>query len=328
MDNSLAEKIIIWSQENMAKKIAEKKANTFSILYRSGSIKKQADDMPVSENPDTNFTGKFTEDISDYFKNRLIEGGIDITDEISIRTCPLSWSIYFEVYCGLVKIEGSSISTNDLFNNNRVDFVKPCEMNIIENIPMCLFNKFNIINYPEWGEVVMFNHDKLKSELLDKCGVSKENMESSYKEILDIMKNFPNKYNILSETIIDIIAKKPIEIIREEHKILNLRKTVEFKRLLEEKRAIELQEPTGDGYFNENGRYVKDPNYDSWKTTRDKWVESYKTWFSNIKQDYKLCLKACYEKMTYLDGEDVCRDYQLPAFIISTNISGTVSFNS
>lgn len=104
-----------------------KKVNTFSILYRSG--------------PDTNFTGKFTEDISDYFKHRLIKGGIDITDEISIRTCPLSWSIYFEVYCGLVQIEGSSLSTTDLFNNNRVDFDKPCEMNIIENIPMCLFNK-------------------------------------------------------------------------------------------------------------------------------------------------------------------------------------------
>ena len=153
MDNTLAEKVLIWSKENMAKKIDEKKANTFSILYRSGSIKKtlgppiiEHNGEVVIETPDTQFTGKFIEDISDYFKNRLIEGGIDVTDDIAIRTSPLSWSIYFEVYCGLVQIGGSTISTNDLFKNNRTDFVRPCEMNIIENIPMCLFDKFNIIN--------------------------------------------------------------------------------------------------------------------------------------------------------------------------------------
>lgn len=95
----------------------------------------------------------------------------------------------------------------------------------------------------------MFNHDKLKSDLLDKYTISgsKEDLESSYKEILDIMKSFPNKYNMLSETIIAIIAEKPIEITREENRILNLRNTVECKRLLEEKRAIELQEQTCDG---------------------------------------------------------------------------------
>jgi len=340
MDNTLAEKILIWSKENMAKKIDEKKANTFSILYRSGPIKKEAephilgaDNIPVIENLDTNFTGKFTEDISDYFKNRLIEGDIDITDEISIRTSPLSWTIYFEVYCGLVQIDGSSLSTNDLFNNNRVDFIKACEMNIIENIPMCLFDKFNIINYPNWGEVVMFNHDKLKSELLDKCAItgSTENMESSYQEILDIMKNFPNKYNMLSETIIDVIAKKPIEITREENRILNLRNTVEFKRLLEEKRAIELQERTSDGegvFILENGRHIKGPNYDSWKTSHDEWVKTYKSWFSNIEQDYKLCFKACYEKMMILDRDYISRDFQFPRFIMFTNISGNTILNN
>lgn len=337
---TLGESVLLWSKEKMAKKLDEKKANTFSILYRSGRIKKEAgplildaDGAPVIENPDTHFAGKFTEDISDYFKNRLIEGGIDITDEILIRTCSLSWSIYFEVCCGLVQIDGSTISTNDLFKNNRTDFVKPCEMNIIENIPMCLFDKFNIINYPEWGEVVMFNHDKLKSELLDKSVISgsTENMEKSYQEILEIIEKFSNTYNLLSERLIDVMAKKPNEITNEENRILNLRNTVEFKRLIEEKREIELQEQTCDGegiYIIENGRQVKGPNYDSWKSNRDEWVTTYKSWFSNIEQDYKLCFKACYEKMMILDGDYISRDFQFPGFIIFRNISGNTILNN
>ena len=316
----------IWCKENMHKKLLEKKPNTFSILYRCGPIKNplgtpiiEHNGEVVIENTDT--PGKFTEDISDYFKNRLTEGGIDITDDIAIRTSPLSWTIYFEVYCGLVQIDGTTISTNDLFKNNRTDFVTPCEMNIIEDIPMCLFDNFNIVNYPEWGEVVMFNHDKLKSDLLDKCALSgsTDNMEKSYQEILHIMENFPNTYNILSERIIDVLAKKPIEIIRGENRILNLRNTDHFKRLLEEKRAIELQEQTCDGegiFVLENGRQVKGPNYDSWKTSHNEWVISYKTWFLNIEQDYKLCFKACYEKMMILD-----RDFQFPGFIVQLMIS-------
>lgn len=340
MDNSLAESVLLWSKEKMAKKIDEKKTNTFSILYRSGKIKEEtgppildADGMPVIENLDAHFTGKFTEDISDYFKNRLIEGGIDITDEILIRTCSLSWSIYFEVHCGLIKINGTTISTNDLFKNNRTDFVKPCEMNIIENIPMCLFDKFNIINYPKWGEVVMFNHDKLKSDLLDKSMISgsTENMEKSYQEILEIIERFSNTYNVLSERLLDVVAKKPFEITREENRILNLRNTVEFKRLLEEKRAIELQEQTADGegiFIVENGRRVNGPNYDSWKTGRDEWATSYKTWFKNIENDYKLCFKACYEKKMNLEREYMSRDFEFPGFIIYTNFSGNVIINN
>jgi hypothetical protein len=275
--------------------------------------------IPIIENPDTHFTGKFTEDISDYFKNRLIEGGIDITDEILIRTCSLSWSIYFEVYCGLVQIDNSTISTSDLFKHNRIN---PCEMNIIENIPMCLFDKFNIINYPEWGEVVTFNYDRIKSDLLDKSVISgsTENMEKSYQDILDIMKKFPNTYNVLSERLLDAVAKKPFEITREENRILNLRNTVEFMRMLEEKRAIELQEQTADGegvFIIENGLHVKGPNYDSWKKSHDEWATSYKDWFSNIEHDYKLCFKACYKKMINLELGYTSRDFQIPGFIMS-----------
>ena len=120
------------------------------------------------------------------------------------------------------------------------------------------------------------------------------------------------------------------EITRDEDRILNLRNTVEFKRLLEEKRAIELQEQTCDGegiFIIENGRHVKGPNYDSWKRNRDEWVTYYKTWFSNIEQDYKLCFKACYEKMMILDGDYISRDFQFPGFIMSTNISGNTIIN-
>ena len=321
---------LAWAKENMAKKIEGKKENTFSILYRSGSIHRETG-MHGIEIPDTHFTGKFTEDISDYFKNRLVEGGIDITDEIAIRTSPVSWSIYFEVYYGLVQIEGKTITTNDLFNNYTVDFVTPCQMKCTENIPMCLFDKFNIIHYPEWGEVVMFNHDKLKSELLDTLVYSStETMQSSYQEILDIIQTFSNPYNMLSERLIDLAAKKPIELRREENRILQLRTTDEFKRLLKEKRTIVVQEPNPDDegvFIIENGRHVKGPNYESWKRNRDEWVTSYKTWFNNIDHDYKLCFKACYEKLIILHGEYLGRDFQFPGFIMSTNISGTVQFN-
>lgn len=320
------EKYRMWCKENMAKKVLEKTPNTFSILYRSGSIEKKSEPLiPEADNaqdieiPDMYFTGKFTEDISDYFKNRLIEGGVNITDDISIRTSPLSWYIYFEVYYGLVQIETSSISTNDLFNNNREDYIEPCEMKIIENIPMCLFDKFNIINYPEWGEVVMFNYDKLKSEILDKYAItgSKDIMEKSYSDLLNIMDKFPNTYNILSERIIDLIAKKPVEITMEEDRILNLRNTEIFKRLLEEKRGIEENKPDPD---EEHGRRVKGVNHDNWQTRYNEWVTTYKSWFSNIEQDYKLCFKACYEKM-------LTRDFQFPGFILYTNISGnTIMF--
>jgi hypothetical protein len=175
----------------------------------------------------------------------------------------------------------------------------------------------------------MFNHDKLKSDLLDKCAISgsTENMEKSYQEILDIIKNFPNKYNMLSEKYICTLETKPIEITKEEDRILNLRTTDKFKRLLEEKRAIELQERTADDegvYIIENGRHVKGPNYDSWKTSRDEWVTTYKNWFKNIDQDYKLCFIACYKKCRVFDGDYISRDFQFPGFIMHTNISGNV----
>lgn len=282
------EEYLTWCKENMAKKLLEKKPNTFSILYRSGTITNK------------DFTGKFTEDISDYFKNRLLEGGVDITNEMAIRTSPLSWTIYFEVYNSLVQIEGSSISTNDLFNNNREDFIEPCKMKIIENIPMCLIDKLNIIQYPEWGEVVRFDYDKIKSEILDKYmnSGSKENMEKSYKEIAHIMEEFPNKYDVLSEKIIDVLANKPDEITREEDRIFNLRNTDDFKRLLQEKREVDREQPEPDeeGVFVlHNGRHVNGPNYDNWKRRRDEWIAKYKAWFNNIDHDYKLCFKALYE---------------------------------
>lgn len=130
----------------------------------------------------------------------------------------------------------------------------------------------------------------------------------------------------LSKFIEDIHIRQ-----KEENRILNLRNTIKFKKLLEEKRAIELQERTCDGegiFIIENGQHVKGPNYDSWKTSRDEWITSYKSWFSNIEHDYKLCFKACYEKMMILDGEYVSRDFQFPGFIMFTNISGNTILNN
>jgi len=278
-------------RENMDNKILEKKEDTFSILYRSGSMYKKND-------PQTMFlTGNFVEDISEYFKNRLIEGGVDITSDIAIRTSSLSWTIYFEVYHNVVE----DITLNDLLikEENLISYPS-YEVNIIENIPMCLFDKFNIINYAKWGEVVVFNYDKLKSEILDNYIISgsRESLEKSYKEVLDIMKKFPNKYNLLREKTIEISAvsginaEKPIELIRDEERISNLRYTDIFQRLLEEKREIERNKPDPEKegiYIIENGRHIEGPNYDNYKTMYDEWRIGYKNWYQNIEEDYKLC---------------------------------------
>jgi hypothetical protein len=120
-------------------------------------------------------------------------------------------------------------------------------------------------------------------------------------------------------------------ISMEEDRILNLRNTVEFKRLLEEKRAIELQERTADDegvYIIEDGRHVKGPNYNSWKSGHDEWITSYKAWFKNIEHDYKLCFKACYEKMMILADGYISRDFQFPGFIMFTDICGTTILNN
>jgi hypothetical protein len=164
---------------------------------------------------------------------------------------------------------------------------------------MCLFDYFNIINYPEWGEVVMFNYDKLKTEMLDKYlnTGSREILEKSYQEVLDIISDFPNKYNVLSENSIDVLLEKPIEITKEEDRISNLANTDEFKRLLEEKRAIEdnKPDPEEEGVFIiENGRHVNGPNWNNWKRRHNEWIIAKKTWFDNLDHDYKLCFNALF----------------------------------
>lgn len=293
-------------RENFDKKCLEKKVDTFSILYRSGSMNKKNNPDTIVHNGETFIeyltpllTGNFAEDISDYFKNRLIEGGVDITNDITIRTCSLSWTVYFELYHNIV--EDRTLS--DLLSNENLNSYPSYNVDIIENIPMCLFDKFNIINYPKWGEVVVFNYDKLKAEILDNYIISgsKESLEKSYKEVLDIMEKFPNKYNLLTEKTIEVSAvsgfnaDKPIEIIREEKRITDLRYTPIFDKLLEEKREFERNKPSTDEegvYIIENGRHVRGPNYDSWNTRYQEWVSAYKNWYNNIDQDYKLCFIA------------------------------------
>jgi hypothetical protein len=280
-------------RENMDNKILEKKADTFSILYRSGTMYKE-------NNQETPYlTGNFAEDISDYFKNLLIEGGVDVTSDITIRTSSLSWTIYFEIYHNVI----NGMTCSDLLAREDLNSYPPYTLNIMENIPMCLFDKFNIINYPRWGEVFYFNYYKLKAEILGDYIISgsRESLVISYNEVLDIMEKFPNKYNLLNEKTIEVSgvsgfnATKPIEILREEKRIKNLIHTELFERLLEEKREIERNKPDPDEegvYVIENGRHIKGPNYDSWKARHNEWVIRHKSWYENIDQDYKLCFIA------------------------------------
>lgn len=229
--------------ENNNKKLADRPPNTFSILYREGG-----------ETSKIQYSEYFLEELIKRSNNAIT----DITDnnEIDVRTSRYTYEIYLERLLHKTHNELSNETRADLRNflapessdsriielterKNKLQnelrsiFVEIHELNeqpyvhehrnefnlkMLENVPNYMKDSFNIINYPKWGEVIEFDYNKLKAEMLDeymKTG-SKDLLDESYKILLQDMEKFPNTYKIKSHRILQTSEVMPYEIIERE----------------------------------------------------------------------------------------------------------------
>ena len=224
--------------ENNKKILADKSPNTFCVLYRKG---KESYKMEYSE--------YFLEELVKRSNNSIT----DITDanEIDVRTSSYTYEMYLErslyktrddrvdLRCFLapersnIKIQELTERKNKLQTELRSIFPELHQLNeqtyihehrdesnlkMLENVPNYMKDSFNIINYPKWGEVIEFDYDKLKAEMLDeymKSG-SKDTLDESYKILFQDMEKFPNLYRIKNNRILDISKDMPYEIMEKE----------------------------------------------------------------------------------------------------------------
>ena len=134
------------------------------IININTKLQEQIDVIKAGRHPDT-FTimyregpGSFSLDYSDYFLDELkSRTGNSFDDEIDIRTSPVTWEL---------SLERRLLSLGDRPSNYR-NILKPDESNgednlkFYENVPNILRNVVTIVNYPNWGETVEFNYNKL-----------------------------------------------------------------------------------------------------------------------------------------------------------------------
>jgi hypothetical protein len=225
--------------ENNKKKLADKPSNTFCILYREGE---ESYKMEYSE--------YFLEELVKRSNNSIT----DITDnnELDVRTSNYTYEMYLERslhktrdelneprvdlrrFLGPERSDSRIIELthrkDKLENELRTIFVEIDALNerpyvhehrdeyklqMLENVPNYMKDSFNIINYPKWGEVIEFDYDKLKAQILDeymKTG-SKDTLEESYKILLQDMEKFPNLYRLKNHKILEISKDMPFEIM-------------------------------------------------------------------------------------------------------------------
>jgi hypothetical protein len=225
--------------ENNKKKLADKPSNTFCILYREG---------------EESYKMEYSEYFLEEFVKRSNNSITDITDnnELDVRTSNYTYEMYLERSLHKTrdelneprvdlrrflgpessdrKIRELTERKNQLQNELRSIFVEIHELNerpyvhehrdeyklqMLENVPNYMKDSFNIINYPKWGEVIEFDYDKLKGQMLDeymKTG-SKDTLEESYKILLQDMEKFPNLYRIKNHKILEISKDMPYEIM-------------------------------------------------------------------------------------------------------------------
>ena len=229
--------------ENNNKKLAERPPNTFSILYREGG-----------ESSKIQYSEYFLEQLIKLSNNSIND--ITDTNEIDVRTSTYTYEIYLERLLHKTRNELSNETRTDLRkilapessdsriieltqrkdelqNELRSIFVELNHLNqqqythehrnefnlkMLENVPNYMKNSFNIINYPKWGEVVEFDYNKLKAEMLDeymKTG-SKDLLDESYKILLQDMEKFPNLYSVKNHKILGISKDMPYEIMEKE----------------------------------------------------------------------------------------------------------------
>jgi hypothetical protein len=230
--NKLNAKIV----EENKKKLSDKPPNTFCILYREGE---ESYKMEYSE--------YFLEELTKRSNNLIT----DITDnnELDVRTSNYTYEMYLErslhKTCDETRVDlrrflGPESSDkkirelterkNQLENELTTVHLEIHELNerpyvhehrnefnvkMLENVPNYMKDSFNIINYPKWGEVIEFDYDKLKAQMLDeymKTG-SKDKLDESYKILLQDMEKFPNLYSIKNNRILEISKEMPYEIM-------------------------------------------------------------------------------------------------------------------
>ena len=232
--------------------------NTFSILYREGA-----------ESSDIEYSDYFLEELENRSKNTNILAD----SEINLRTSNYTYDLYLEsrllskpneTRSDLRKIlvpetnarkiseltrrknqlqdelntinnELNSIVNNEPYTSEHRDEGK---LRVLENVPNYFKDSFMIINYPKWGEVIEFDYDKLKAEMLDeymRTG-SKGALEDSYKNLLQHMEKFPNLYKIRNFRILKIAEDMPYEIMeknrREREYRFQLLESAEFQDIL------------------------------------------------------------------------------------------------
>jgi len=208
--------------------------NTFSILYREGA-----------ESSSIEYSDYFLEELENRSKNTNILAD----SEINLRMSNYTYDLYLEsrlfskpneTRSDLRKIlvpetgprriseltrrknqlqdelnainnELNSIVNNEAYTSEHRDEGK---LRVLENVPNYFKDSVMIINYPKWGEVIEFDYDKLKAEMLDeymRTG-SKGTLEDSYKNLLQHMEKFPNLYKIRNFRILKVAEEMPYEI--------------------------------------------------------------------------------------------------------------------
>lgn len=221
------DKINAKTVENNNKKLADKSPNTFCILYREG---KESYKMEYSE--------YFVEELVKRSNNSITD--ITRTNEIDVRTSSYTYEMYLERsllrthdearvdlrrFLGpessdkkirelierknqlqneliSIQVEMSQLNEQAYVHEHSDEF----NLKMLENVPSYMKDSLNIINYPKWGEVIEFDYDKLKAEMLDeymKTG-SKDTLDESYKILVKDMEKFPNLYKIKNHRILEI----------------------------------------------------------------------------------------------------------------------------
>jgi len=222
--------------ENNKKILADKSPDTFCVLYREGE-----------ESYKIEYSEYFLEELVKRSNNSITD--ITDTNEFDVRTSSYTYEMYLErsllktrdetrvdlrrflgpesshtkirelterknqLQNELIRIQAEMNQLNEqsYIHEHRNEF----NLKMLENVPNYMKNSLNIINYPKWGEVIEFDYDKLKAEMLDeymKTG-SKEKLEESYKILLHDMEKFPNLYRIKNNRILEISKDMPYEIM-------------------------------------------------------------------------------------------------------------------
>ncbi len=194
-------------REKQKEKLQEKKASrdtkTFSVFLRDGS------------GQELEFQNWVYEEVCR--RSSMNPDWTDDTSEFEFRSHPILWEVYQEF--------------NYSIDRDGRDFLKlpqerypPSEtptytFRIEENIPLALKPYTRILDFHSWGEILYFDYDAMKVEILNSCVKSGNinELQTRYDEIKQFQERYPNKYLKNYEgKCVRIQASKPQEIYDEQ----------------------------------------------------------------------------------------------------------------